>query len=212
MLKTVIPLHFDAVKCKLKQNLNFDKIIIVIGALPHSVIYKQNWCRDQKFVLVRRFVDRNNIHYSNEDMSLALAGQYKQLSHVPEKFRWLNGIQTMTSAMPVQLSNEPAPASQRSWVRIPLSHLNFSGSWDNCLNCPASARIISSFDFKHRTSYNTLFILHSFTGKHEPNKLTCFQSCVFVAQLVKALHWHRRVHGFESLWVTWFFQVHETVA
>ena len=33
-----------------------------------------------------------------------------------------------------------------SWVRIPLSHLNFSGSWDNCLNCPASARIISSFD------------------------------------------------------------------
>ena len=28
-----------------------------------------------------------------------------------------------------------------------LSHLNFSGTWDNCLNCPASARIISSFDF-----------------------------------------------------------------
>ena len=48
-----------------------------------------------------------------------------------------------------------APASQRSWVRIPLSHLNFSGSWDNC---PASARIISSFDFKHRTAYNISFI------------------------------------------------------
>ena len=47
---------------------------------------------------------------------------------------------------------------QRSWVRIPLNHLNFSGSWDNCLNCPASARIISSFDFKHRTSYNISFI------------------------------------------------------
>ena len=31
-------------------------------------------------------------------------------------------------------------------IRIPLSHLNFSGSWDNCLNCPASAKIISSFD------------------------------------------------------------------
>ena len=55
--------------------------------------------------------------------------------------------------------------SQRSWVRIPLSHLNFSGSWDSCLNCPASARIISSVDFKHRTSYNTSFILHSFHGK-----------------------------------------------
>ena len=52
-------------------------------------------------------------------MILALAGQFKQLSHEPEKFRWLE-----------------------------LSHLNFSGSWDNCLNCPASARIISSFDFK----------------------------------------------------------------
>ena len=51
-----------------------------------------------------------------------------------------------------------APASQRSWVRIPLSHLNFSGSQDNCLNCLASARIISSFDFKHRTAYNISFI------------------------------------------------------
>ena len=29
----------------------------------------------------------------------------------------------------------------------PVESLNFSGSWDNCLNCPASARIISSFDF-----------------------------------------------------------------
>ena len=62
------------------------------------------------------------------------------------------GFEPMTSAMPVQCSNplSTAPASQRSWVRIPLSHLNFSGSWDNCLNCPASARIISSVDFKHK--------------------------------------------------------------
>ena len=73
------------------------------------------------------------------------------------------GFEPMTSAMPVQCSN--SLASQRSWVRIPLSHLNFSGSWDNCLNCPVSARIISSFDFKHRTSYNTSFLLHSFHGK-----------------------------------------------
>ena len=27
-------------------------------------------------------------------MILALAGQFKQLSHEPEKFRWLNGIRT----------------------------------------------------------------------------------------------------------------------
>ena len=30
----------------------------------------------------------------NEDMILALAEQIKQLSHEPEKFRWLNGIRT----------------------------------------------------------------------------------------------------------------------
>ena len=65
---------------------------------------------------------------STEDMILALTGQFKQLSLEPEKF------------------NCSAPASQRSWVRIPLSHLNFSGSRDNCLNCPVSARIMSSVD------------------------------------------------------------------
>ena len=42
---------------------------------------------------------------------------------------------------------------------------NFSGSRDNCLNCPVSARIMSSVDLKHRTSYNTSFTLHSFHGK-----------------------------------------------
>ena len=50
----------------------------------------------------------------NEDMILALAGQFKQLSHEPE---------------------------------------------NHCLNCPASARIISSFDFKHHTSDNISFII-----------------------------------------------------
>ena len=44
--------------------------------------------------------------YSNEDMILALAGQFKQLSHEPEKFRWLNSFEPMTSAMPVQCSNQ----------------------------------------------------------------------------------------------------------
>ena len=34
---------------------------------------------------------------SNEDMILALAGQFKQLSHEPEKFRGLNGILVMGS-------------------------------------------------------------------------------------------------------------------
>ena len=42
-------------------------------------------------------------------------------------------------------------------LRVAIIIMNFSGSWDSCLNCPASARIISSVDFKHRTSYNTSF-------------------------------------------------------
>ena len=73
---------------------------------------------------------------SNEDMILALAGQFKQLSHEPEE---LNGIRTRF---------------------FQVHETIFPGSWDNCLNCPASARIISSFDFKHRTSYNISFILY----------------------------------------------------
>ena len=68
---------------------------------------------------------------SNEDMILALVGQFKQLSHEPEK-------------------------------------------------------------------YNISFIYIPFTGKHEPNKLTCSPLCDFIAQLVRALHRHRRGHGFES--------------
>ena len=96
---------------------------------------------------------------SNEDMILALAGQFKQLSHEPEK-----------------------------WVRIPLSHLNFSGSWDNCLNCPASARIISSFDIKfvwnlhfaqsffHQYCWNT----KTFRIKFSIIKYTCKLSTNFV--------------------------------
>ena len=114
------------------------------------------------------------------------------------------GFEPMTSAMPVQCSNQLSYEVTQN--------LNFSGSWDNCLNCPASARIISSFDFKHRTAYNILSYDIPFTGKHEPNKLTCSPLCDFIAQLVRALHRHRRGHGFESRWVTWIFQVHETIA
>ena len=51
-----------------------------------------------------------------------------------------------------------------------------------------------------------------FTGKHEPNKLTGSQLCDFVTQLVRALHRHRRGHGFEYRWVTWIFQAHRTIA
>ena len=56
-----------------------------------------------------------------------------------------------------------------------------------------------STGFEPMTSaYNILSHDIPFTGKHEPNKLTCSQLCDFVAQLVRALHRHRRGHGFES--------------
>ena len=104
------------------------------------------------------------------------------------------GFEPMTSAMPVQCSNQ------------------LSYEVTQWRAGPASARIISSFDFKHRTAYNILSYDIPFTGKHEPNKLTCSPLCDFIAQLVRALHRHRRGHGFESRWVTWIFQVHETIA
>ena len=57
----------------------------------------------------------------------------------------------------------------------------------------------SSFELRTET-INITFLSYDipFTGKHEPNKLTCSQLCDFVAQLVRALHRHRRGHVFES--------------
>ena len=56
----------------------------------------------------------------------------------------------MTSAMPRQLS------------------------WDNCLNYPASARIISSLDFKYRTSYNISF-KQNYVTRNTPEKFRDFR-------------------------------------
>ena len=71
-------------------------------------------------------------------------------SFIPHSFHgktWAQQIDLLSTVwLHSSVGYSTAPASQRSWVRIPLSHLNFSGSWDNCLNCPASARIISSVD------------------------------------------------------------------
>ena len=40
--------------------------------------------------------------------------------------------------------------------------------------------------------------LMQFVGFVEPNELTCSPLCDFTAQLARALHRHRRGHGFES--------------
>ena len=54
-----------------------------------------------------------------------------------------------------------------------------------------SLSFISSFDFKHRTSYHISFIRHSFHGKTWTQQIDLLST----AQLVRALH---RGHGFES--------------
>ena len=56
------------------------------------------------------------------------------------------------------------------------------------------------FTLISNTALHTTFLSYyiPFTGKHEPNKLTCSQLYDFVAQLVRVLHRHRRGHGFES--------------
>ena len=45
-----------------------------------------------------------------------------------------------------------------------------------------------------------LLLIIPFTGTYEPNKLTNWHLSGFIAQLVRALHWHRRGHQFESRW------------
>ena len=105
------------------------------------------------------------------------------------------GFKPMTSAMPVQCSNQLrdmilALTRQLSskcedhitWLQIPHFILHF---------------------------FHTTFLSR---GKHEPNKLTCSQLCDFLAQLVRALHRHHKGHGFVIPLSHLNFQVHETIA
>ena len=45
-----------------------------------------------------------------------------------------------------------------------------------------------------------LSVIIPFMETNEPDKLTCSHLSDFIAQLVRALHWHRRGHGFKSCW------------
>ena len=47
---------------------------------------------------------------------------------VTKKYIFVATVQLNKSNEDMILALAGAPASQRSWVRIPLSHLNFSGS------------------------------------------------------------------------------------
>ena len=84
------------------------------------------------------------------------------------------GFEPTTSAMPVQCSNQLSYEVTQwiagQFVGLMFSrtgkechmkhffHVTFLSRENNCLNCPTSARIISSFDFKHRTAYNISFM------------------------------------------------------
>ena len=56
----------------------------------------------------------------------------------------------------------------------------------------------SRLQYLSRHGYTLLSYDIPITGKHEPNELTCSPLGDFIAQLVRALHRHRRGHGFES--------------
>ena len=97
--------------------------------------------------------------YSNEDMILALAGQF--LSNCLMNLKNSGdstGFEPMTSAMPVQCSKVMGsnPVESPEFFRFMRQLLK---------NCPASARIISSFDFKHHTSLHTTYLSCPFTIK-----------------------------------------------
>ena len=69
------------------------------------------------------------------------------------------GFEPMTSAMPVQCSNQLSyEVTQVRAGQFVESPEFFMFMRQLLKNCPASARIISSFDFKHYTSYHISFI------------------------------------------------------
>ena len=138
------------------------------------------------------------------------------------------GFEPMTSAMPVQCSNplsyEVTQLRAGQFVGLMFSRERNivwkkcymkCGVWnqmkiwsshllDNLSNCLMNLKNSGdSTGFKPMTSAMPVQC---------SNPLTCSQLCDFIAQWVRALHRHRRGHGFESRWVTWIFQVHETIA
>ena len=151
---------------------------------------------------------------STEDMILALAGQFKQLSLEPEKFRWLNGIRTHdlcdAGAASNQLSYDVTQLRAGQYVGLMFSRER-NVVWKKCyMKCGVWNQLKTWSSHLLDNLSNCLLNLK--TGKHDPNILTCSQLCDFIAQLVRALHRHRRGRGFESRWVTWIFQVQETIA
>ena len=81
--------------------------------------------------------------------------------------------------------------------------LTLAGQSSDCLICAAEKFLVSSTGFELMTSAMQMHVkiiasIIPFTRTHEPNKLTCLHLSEFIAQLVRALHRHRRGHRFES--------------
>ena len=118
------------------------------------------------------------------------------------------GFEPMTSAMLVQCSNQLSYKVTQLRAGQFVGHM-FSHErnvvWKKCyMKCGVwnQMKILSSHLLDNLS--NCLRWL---------NRIRAHDLCDagdFVAQLVRALH--RRGHGFESLWVTWIFQVHDTIA
>ena len=86
--------------------------LMVSPPLVHAVVFYSKPCNDMQ----ARRVHHNELRdFEAELLSMACSDVEVDST----------GFEPMTSAIPVQSTT---PASQRSWVRIPLSHLNFSGS------------------------------------------------------------------------------------
>ena len=64
--------------------------------------------------------------------------------------------------------------------------------------CPASVRISSLIHFLTTLIETFLTLIIPFTGTHEPSELTRSRLSGFIAQLVSALDWSCRGHGFKS--------------
>ena len=95
------------------------------------------------------------------------------------------GFEPMTSAMPVQCSN------QLSYKVTQLRAGQFVG-----LMFSRKRNVVWKKCYMKCCIWNQVKVCYiPRTWKHEPNNLTCSQLCDFIAQLVRALHRHRRGHG-----------------
>ena len=156
-------------------------------------------------------------------MILALNGRLKELfdMYMKSLYRGTSGIRTHdlcdagAAFLQTDLWSHTVESTSICWAHVFAKGMTndrnvwWSAAWEikwgddrynwwlnmSPTNWPA---LNSSFHFQHHTLTNISFIWHSFRGKHEAKKLICSQLCGFIAQMVKALHRHRRGRGFKS--------------